>query len=113
MYPLIDNATTSVKLNNYDFDKDGYIRLTSVNKKAHPLTLSGEGNWETNKADITKEEKNTSFDIQFIKKKSDKPNDMTFNITDQNNQPLPMFSYPIGGMPKYKYKVDVVYEFQK
>ncbi len=112
LFPLIDNTSTSVKLNNYDFDKDGYIRLTSLNKNQHPLSLSGEGNWEVNKADITKDEKNTSFDIQFIKK-SDILNDMTFNITDQNNQPLPMFSYPVGGIPKYKYKVDVVYDFQK
>jgi len=112
LYPFIDSTVTSVKLNNYDFDKDGYVRITSVNKKGHELTLSDEGDWKTNTQEITTEEKNTSLDIQFIKKGLT-PNDMTFNITDQANQPLPMFSYPIGGIPKYKYKIEVIYEPEK
>ncbi len=112
LFPRMENTTTSVKLNNFDFDKDGYIRITSINKKCHDMKPSADGNWEISKEEISKDERNTSLDIQFIKK-LDILNDMTFNITDETNQALPMYSYPAGGIPKYKFKVDVVYETDK
>ena len=112
VFPLVGDAVSSVKLNNFDADKDGYIRLTSVNKKCHDIKLSNDGNWESGKEDMTAEEKNTSLDIQFIKKK-DFNNDMTFFISDQLGQALPLFAYPAGGIPKYKFKVDVSYDIEK
>jgi hypothetical protein len=31
-------------------------------------------------------------------------------LTNQYNEAIPFFSVPIGGVPKYKYKVDVQYK---
>ena len=111
-YPYVNENVKSIKINNFDFDKDGWIRLNSVNKKAHELGLSGEDNWETTKAEVTKEEKNTSMDIEIIKKTT-MLNDMTINVTDQNNEALPIYNYPKGGVPKYKFNVEVKYLFEK
>ena len=111
-FPYVDNSASSVKINNFDFDKDGWIRLSSVNKKDHELAISGDGTWESSKVDITKEEKNTYLDVEIIKKTTIL-NDMTINVTNQANEALPMFSYPTGGVPKYKYNVEVKYLFEK
>lgn len=37
-------------------------------------------------------------------------NDMTLYITNECNLPVPLFATPLGGMPKYVYKVDVKYK---
>lgn len=106
LYPFIDKNVVSVKQHNFDFDNDGEIRLTTIAKKLHAQFGSNDGNWEWSVNKVKEEEKNTSFDLQ-IAKKGAKANDMVMYMTNQYNEAVPFFSNPIGGKPKYKYKIDV------
>jgi hypothetical protein len=105
-YPFVDKYTIAVKQYNFDFDNDGYIRMNSIAKKLQACNISNDGKWSYSIAKIVEEEKNTSIDIEFIKK-SNKPNDMTFYLLNQYDEAVPFFSSPIGGLPKYKYKINV------
>jgi hypothetical protein len=105
-YPFVDKYTIAVKQYNFDFDNDGYIRMNSIAKKLQACNISNDGKWSYSIAKIVEEEKNTSIDIEFIKK-SNKPNDMTFYLLNQYDEAVPFFSSPIGGLPKYKYKISV------
>ncbi len=109
LYPFINANIAKVKEHNFDFDNDGYIRVNSVVKKAHDLTVSGDNEWKSSEIEITNAEINTSLDLYIIKGK-DFSNDLTIYLTDQFKQAVPFFSSPIGGIPKYKYKVDVNFD---
>jgi hypothetical protein len=109
-YPFVDKKVVAIKQHNFDYDSDGYIRLTSVAKKEHSLATSADGQWSSSTTTITPEEQNTSLDIHFIKK-TNRYNDLVFYTQNQFNEAIPFFSVPIGGIPKYRYKVDVEYKF--
>jgi hypothetical protein len=105
-YLFADKDVVSINQQNFDFDKDGDMRLTTISKKNHLLQTSGDDEWKGNLEKITKPEQNTSLDLQ-ITKKSTKANDMVLYLTNQYNEAIPFFTVPIGGIPRYKYKVDV------
>ncbi|MFH2142364.1 MAG: hypothetical protein ABIJ97_08085 [Bacteroidota bacterium] len=109
IYPLIDDKTVSIQIYLFDWDNDGRIRLVSNSKNGQTLQLSGDGNWIVNTFDIVEEEKNSTFDIQFIKPPSNvlKNNNGVVYITNQYNEALPFFTTPIGGAPKYNYKINI------
>ena len=109
-YPFINNQIISVEQHNFDFDNNGNIRLTSLIKKSHEMNVSGDGNWSVSIHKVSEEEHNTSLDIHIINKKEFN-NDMTIYLLDQYKNAIPFFSIPIGGVPKYKYKIDVQYQF--
>jgi hypothetical protein len=105
-YPFIDKYTIAIKQYNFDFDNDGFIRMNSIAKKLQSCNISNDAKWSYSIAKIVDEEKNSSIDIEFIKK-TNKPNDMTFYILNQYDEAVPFFSSPIGGIPKHKYKIGV------
>jgi hypothetical protein len=107
IYPYVDDRTISVKLSNFDWDSDGLIRTVSVARKGQLSQVSAEDNWVEDEFKIFDEEKNTSLDIQFHKKKSPpvKNNNVVVNVRNQYGELLPFFVIPIGGVPKYKYGV--------
>ncbi|MGE0569312.1 MAG: hypothetical protein AB7O73_15340, partial [Bacteroidia bacterium] len=107
IYPYIDNETVSVKINNFDFDNDALLRVVSVAKKGINLTGSNDNEWKLDQLIIDPKEKGSSYDIQIIKKKSSKDNNVAFFVTNQYGKFLPFFSVPIGGVPKYNYKIGV------
>lgn len=107
VYPFLPINVVAVKINIYDYDDEGIIRAVSVAKKGEIANSKTEGTWSTTKIDISKEELNTSMDIQFIKKKDVKNNNIVVYITNQYNEAIPFYSVPIGGVPKYKYKIEV------
>jgi hypothetical protein len=109
IYPFVDDRTISVKLSNFDWDSDGFIRTVSVARKGQLSKVSGEDNWVDDEFKIFDEEKNTSLDIQFIKRKSPpvKNNNVVVNVRNQYGQLLPFFVIPIGGVPKYKASIQV------
>lgn len=109
IYPFVDNRTISVKLSNFDWDNDGIIRTVSVARKSYLSKASGEDHWIEDEFAILEEEKNTSLDIQFIKKKSPpvKNNNVVVNVRNQYGELLPFYVIPIGGVPKYKYDITV------
>ncbi|MBN2481273.1 MAG: hypothetical protein JXB19_06010 [Bacteroidales bacterium] len=109
IYPFVDNRTISVKLSNFDWDSDGFIRTVSVARKSQMSKVSGEDHWIEDEFTIFEEEKNTSLDIQFIKRKSPavKNNNVVVNVRNQIGELLPFYVIPIGGVPKYKYDITV------
>ncbi len=105
IYPYIDDKVISVKITNFDWDNDGIIRVISVAKNGLKVEVSGEGEWKSTTLPVVDEEKNTSFDIQFVKEKFIKNNNVVIYVTNQYGELLPFYVTPIGGIPKYKGKI--------
>ncbi|WP_020526918.1 hypothetical protein [Flexithrix dorotheae] len=109
LYPYVDERVISIKQHNFDHDNDGLIRVISVAKNGVLFKSSREGQWATSTHEIYKEEHNTSLDIQFIKSQKQKKlnNNIVFYMTNQYGESLPFYTIPIGGVPKFKYKITV------
>jgi hypothetical protein len=107
IYPFVDDRAISVKLSNFDWDGDGMIRTVSVARQGQLSKTSGENNWIEDEFKIFEAEKNTSLDIQFIKRKNPvvKNNNVVVSVRNQYGELLPFYVIPIGGVPKYKYAV--------
>lgn len=105
IYPYIDDKVVSVKITNFDWDNDGMIRVISVAKNGLKVEVSGEGDWKSTTLPVVAEEKNSSFDIQFVKEKLIKNNNVVIYVTNQYGELLPFYVSPIGGIPKYKGKI--------
>jgi hypothetical protein len=109
IYPYIDDKTISIKQANFDWDDDGIIRIVSVARKGQIEKVSGENYWVDSEFKTYEEEKNTSLDIQFIKRKNPpvRNNNVAIYVTNQYGELLPFYAIPIGGVPKYKYSIGV------
>jgi hypothetical protein len=109
IYPYVDDRTISVKLSNFDWDNDGYIRTVSVARKGQLSKVSNEDVWVEDEFKIFEDEKNTSLDIQFIKSKNPlvRNNNVVVNVRNQYGELLPFYVIPIGGVPKYKFGIRV------
>ena len=108
IYPFVDDQTISVRLSNFDWDSDGYIRLVSVARKGQLSRVSTEDEWIETEFRMYEEEKNTSLDIQFIKRKpAIRNNNVVIYVKNQYGRNLEFFTSPIGGVPKYKYSIGV------
>ena len=110
IYPYVDDQTISVRLSNFDWDSDGFIRIVSVARKGQLSRVSTEDNWIETEFKMYDDEKNTSLDIQFIKKKSPptiRNNNVVIYVKNQYGRNLEFFTSPIGGVPKYKYSIGV------
>lgn len=107
IYPYVDDRTVTIKLSNFDWDNDGFIRTVSVARKGQMSPISADNVWVEDEFKIFEEEKNSSLDIQFIKKKSPpvKNNNVVVNVRNQYNELQPFFVIPIGGVPKYNYSI--------
>jgi len=108
IYPYIDDKVISIKISNFDWDSDGKIRVISVAKNGAKVEISSEGDWKSTVLPVVKDEKNTSFDIQFVKEKAIKNNNVVVYVTNQYGELLPFYVSPIGGIPKYKGKIKTV-----
>jgi len=110
IYPYIDDETTSIKIWNFDWDNDGKIKVISVAKNGLSCNVSGEGEWVIKDFPIIDEEKNTSLEVQFIKKQSSlvKNNNVSIIIQNQYGISLPFYVIPIGGVPVYNPKIRMV-----
>ncbi len=105
IYPYVDDKVISIKITNFDWDNDGLIRVISVAKNGLKVEVSSEGEWKSTVLPVVTEEKNTSFDIQFVKDKFIKNNNVVVFVTNQYGELLPFYVSPIGGIPKYKGKI--------
>jgi hypothetical protein len=110
LYPFVGQNVTAVKIKIFDFDNDGLIRVVSVAKKGDINQPAGQGLWIESTHKISKPEINTSLDIQFIKEKDIKNNNIVVFISNQYGELMPFFTSPIGGIPKYSYKIGVKVE---
>lgn len=109
IYPYLDDRVISLEISLFDWDSDGTCRIISPEKLRPPFDVSGEDKWVAQKIPLDPNEKNTSVDIQFHKKK-DIPvrnNNVVVNVRNQYGELMPFFVIPIGGVPKYKYSIGV------
>lgn len=109
IYPYIDENTVTVKITNFDWDDDGDIIVVSRERQGQRVPVSGEDNWAEDEIKVIEEEKKSSYDFQFAKKKG-KPtpirnNNVVVNVRNQYGEALRFYTSPIGGVPKYKYSV--------
>ncbi|MBU0763867.1 MAG: hypothetical protein KJ607_03425 [Bacteroidetes bacterium] len=109
IYPYVDDEVVYVKQTNFDWDNDGYIRIVSVAKNGIKCEISGDNDSKYSVHKIVEEEKNTSFDFQFVKSKTNvvKNNNVVVSIENQDGEMMPFYTSPIGGVPQYKYKIGV------
>ena len=107
IYPYIDDRTISIKISNFDWDDDGFIRIVSVAKNGELCPVSGEDNWIHREFKIIEAERNTSIEVQFIKNRNQRINNNNVVLTVQNQygDMLPFFVIPIGGIPVYNPKI--------
>jgi hypothetical protein len=105
IYPFVPTGVISIKIHTFDYDDEGIIRVVSVAKKGELAKTSQDGNWVISEHKIVPEELNTSLDIQLIKKAATKNNNMVLYVTNQYGELLPFYASPIGGIPKFKYKI--------
>jgi hypothetical protein len=109
IYPYIDDRTISVKISNFDWDDDGFIRIVSVAKNGELCPVSGENNWVSSEFRIVEEEKNTSMEIQFIKNRTRlvRNNNVVLTVQNQYGEMLPFYVVPIGGIPVYNPRIRI------
>lgn len=108
IYPFVNENVVSITIHNFDFDHGGQAYLYSVSKNRHPVRVGGENEWETSEHKIDPEEANSTIDIQIVN--SGIPNNnIVIYITNEYNQPVPFYTVPIGGPPKFKYDVTLNY----
>lgn len=107
LYPFVGNNVVAVKVNIFDYDDDGIVRIVSVSKKGDVYKSSTNGAWMESMHKISTPELNTSLDVQFIKQQDMKNNNIVVYITNQYGELMPFFTSPIGGIPKYTYKIGV------
>ncbi|MEP1033153.1 hypothetical protein [Ekhidna sp.] len=112
LYPFIDKDIVSITQHNFDFDNEGKVLIYTVAKNRHLADVSLNNDWGISKHMIEEEEKNTSMDLQIVKRRTSR-NDMVCYVTNQYGEAVAFFSSPIGGPPKYKYKVNVKYKTKK
>ncbi|TAH26130.1 MAG: hypothetical protein EAZ07_05430 [Cytophagales bacterium] len=108
LYPFVNKDVVSIKVHTFDFDNDGTILLYSLKKNRHKVKHSKNNEWVESTHLIEEEEKNTTLNIQIIKK-DNKDNDMAIYITNQFNKPVPFYAIPIGGSTKFRYKININY----
>jgi hypothetical protein len=106
LYPFADNLVSAFIINTFDFDNDGQIKLYSSNKNGHQVKFSNDNEWSKSNHNVEADERNKCLDLQIIKK-GDYRNDVVIYITNEYNVPVPFFAAPIGGAPRYKYKIKV------
>jgi hypothetical protein len=104
IYPFVDTGIVSIKVRNFDWDRDGAILVVSRYKQGIPvLPLSGENDWKESLIPIEPAELKSSLDFQFHKRQGElvKNNNVVITLQNQRGDALKFYSSPIGGVPVY------------
>ncbi|HEX2967495.1 MAG TPA: hypothetical protein VHO46_00205 [Bacteroidales bacterium] len=107
VYPFADEKTVSIEISNFDWDNDGSIRIFSVAKNGISCDVSGEDRWVVRNFPVTEDERNTTFEIQFIKNRKEQiqNNNVVVSIRNQYGTTLAFYTIPIGGIPVYSPRI--------
>lgn len=105
IYPFVSLNVIAVKINIFDYDADGMVRIVSVAKKGELFRAEGDGKWVDTTHPTVTDEINTSLDVQFVKQHAVRNNNIVVYITNQYGELLPFYTVPIGGVPRYRYKI--------
>jgi hypothetical protein len=108
IYPFIPDRVIAAQIRVFDYDDEGMIRVVSNCKKGDICDLSEkEPFWIESRHRVSREEVNTSLDIQFIKQKEVRNNNIVVFISNQYGDAMPFYTTPIGGIPKYNARIGV------
>jgi hypothetical protein len=110
LYPFVPENVSAVKVKVFDYDDEGMIRIVSVARKGDVCALAEDRKWIESRHRVTRPEINTSLDVQFIKQKDVRNNNIVVFITNQFNETMAFYTSPIGGVPKYSFKIGVKLE---
>jgi len=107
IYPYIIEGTLTVKISNFDWDNDGEIIVVSKEREGQRISVSGEENWVKDEIKVLDGEIGGSYDFQFAKLKSNlvRNNNVVVNVRNQYEETIAFYTSPIGGVPKYEYKI--------
>ena len=106
IYPFIHPETTRVRIENFDWDDDGIIRVTSEVRRETLIAVSGDNAWAVTEFAVLDGERGKSLDIQFIRK-GVRNNNVVINVRNQRGDVLKFWSSPIGGVPRYNPGIQV------
>ena len=106
IYPYVDPESTKIQTKNFDWDKDGTIRVTSEVRREQIIHVSGDNEWVPTEFTVMDGERGKSLDFQFIKGKPPvKNNNVVIIVRNQRGELMKFYSAPIGGVPKYKFAI--------
>ncbi|MDR0814886.1 MAG: hypothetical protein LBN37_03940 [Bacteroidales bacterium] len=106
IYPFVDEKVITVEQSNFDWDNDGKIRVSSEARLELFCAVSGDGVWARSTFVLLEGEKGKSLNFTFLKKKpAVLNNNVVIYVRNQYGESLPFYTSPIGGVPKYKYKI--------
>jgi len=110
IYPFVDTGIVFIKQSNFDWDNDGQILVVSRYKQGIEVPISVEDNWVSSNIPIEPAEVNSSLDFQFHKRQGDlvKNNNVVVTLKNQRGDALKFFSSPIGGVPVYIPKTNII-----
>lgn len=100
IYPYIDEAVISIQLHNYDFDRDGFMKVVSGVRPSEKVEISNEGDWKESSHKIFDEERDKVIDIQITSLGTKNNNNVVFYVLNQYGESLPFFNFPIGLVPR-------------
>ena len=109
IYPYIDHECTKIQQENFDWDNDGIIRVTSEVRLEQPCKVSGDNVSVVSDFAIYEGEKGKSLDFQLIKKRTGTPiknNNVVISFRNQRGDLMKFYPSPIGGIPKYKHGIE-------
>jgi hypothetical protein len=110
IYPFVDTGVVFIKQSNFDWDNDGKILVVSRYKQGIEVPISNENAWESSNIPIEPAEVNSSLDFQFHKRQGElvKNNNVVVTLKNQRGDALKFYSSPIGGVPVYIPKTNII-----
>jgi len=101
IYPYVDPETIRIFTQNFDWDNDGRIRVTSEVRRELLLNVSGDNEWADTEFVVMDGEKGKSLNFQFIPR-GIRNNNVVINVRNQRGEFLRFYASPIGGIPRYR-----------
>ena len=96
LYPFVDDKVLKVRIQNFDFDNDGDIKLISHSYGGRDLNLaSGDEEWKSFDYVVTPEDKDKFLNLRFTCIGVHKNNNISLFITNQYGEALPFFPVPL------------------
>jgi hypothetical protein len=110
IYPYVDTGIVYIKQRNFDWDKDGKILVVSRYKQGIDVQTSNEDDWAETRIPIESAEEGSSLDFQFHKRQGElvKNNNVVVTLENQRGDALKFYSSPIGGVPVYQPKTNII-----
>jgi hypothetical protein len=110
IYPFVDTGVVFIKQSNFDWDNDGKILVVSRYKQGIEVPISNEDAWASSSIPIEPDEVNSSLDFQFHKRQGElvKNNNVVVTLKNQRGDALKFYSSPIGGVPVYIPKTNIM-----